>query len=165
MALLQFRGGQVAGLPASNEQAIGKIAKSLGLGVGQYLSKKKVQMLANPVNYLTDRNTALAAVSAGTAAAYTAKLDALVDSIAGPPLAVAGHVTQAHANAWVAKRTAVRNSPWVKQLAAGLAAKVQAAEVEMVDISYPIQNKAEKFQKSINKRTINGKKELIEEGS
>jgi hypothetical protein len=165
MALLQFRGGQVAGLPASNEQAIGEIAESLGLGVGQYLSRKKVQMLANPVNYLTDRNTALAAVGAGTTAAYDAKLDALVNSIAGPPLAVAGLVTQAHADARVAKRTAVHNSPWVKQLAAGLMAKVQAAEVEMVDINFPIQNKAEKFQKSINKRTMAGKKELIEEGS
>jgi len=57
------------------------------------------------------------------------------------------------------------NSPWVKQLAAGLTAKVQEAKVEMVDIRFPIQNKAEKFQKSINKRTMAGKKELIEEGS
>jgi len=55
--------------------------------------------------------------------------------------------------------------PWVKQLVTGLAAKVQAAEMEMVDINFPIQNKAEKFQKSINKRTMAGKKELIEEGS
>jgi len=165
MALLQFRGGRVAGLPASNEQAIGEIAESLGLGVGQYLSRKKVQMLANPVNYLTERNTALAAVGPGTTAAYDAKLDALVDSIAGAALAWGGLVTQAHADAQVAKRAAVRNSPWVKQLAAGLAAKVQAAEVELVDINFPIQNKAEKFQKSINKRTMAGKKELIEEGS
>jgi len=42
---------------------------------------------------------------------------------------------------------------------------VQVAEVEMVDINFPIQNKAEKFQKLINKRTMAGKKELIEEGS
>jgi len=155
----------VAGLPASNDQAVGKIAESLGLGVGQYLSRKKVQMLANPVNYLTDRNTALAAVGGGTAAAYTAKLDALVDSIAGCVLVVGNGVTQAQVDARVAERRAVRNSPWVKQLAAGLTAKVQAAEVEMVDINFPIQNKAEKFQKSINKRTMSGKKELIEEGS
>jgi len=31
----------------SNEQAVGKIAELLGLGVGQYLSKKKIQMLGN----------------------------------------------------------------------------------------------------------------------
>jgi len=43
--------------------------------------------------------------------------------------------------------------PWVKQLATGLVAKVQVADLEMVDINYPIQNKA-KFQKSINKRTM-----------
>ena len=122
-------------------------------------------MLANPVDYLINRNTALAAVGAGTTAAYDAKLDALVTAIAGPPLAVAGPVTQAHADARVAERRAVGNSPWVKQLAAGLTAKVQAAEVELVDIAFPIQNKAEKFQKSINKRNIAGKKELIEEGS
>jgi len=42
---------------------------------------------------------------------------------------------------------------------------VQSADVEMVDINFPIQNKAEKFQKSINKRTMAGKKEIIEEGS
>jgi len=55
--------------------------------------------------------------------------------------------------------------PWVKQLAAGLEAKVQEAAVEMVDINFSIQKKAEKFQKSINKRTMAGKKEIIEEGS
>jgi len=165
MALFQFRGGRVAGLPARNDQAIGEIAESLGLGVGQYLSKKKVQMLANPVDYLTRRNTALAAVGVTTTNTYDAKLDDLVDSIVGPALVVAGVVTQAQADAWDAERLAVRNSPWVKQLAAGLAAKVQVAEVEMVDINFLIQNKAEKFQKSINKRTMAGKKELIEEGS
>jgi len=93
MALLQFRGGRVAGLPASNEQAIGEIAELLGLGVGQYLSRKKVQMLGNPVDYLTRRNTALAAVGATTANTYDTKLDDLVDSIAGPALVVAGVVT------------------------------------------------------------------------
>jgi len=161
MALFQFRGGQAVGLPASNEQAVGKIAESLGLGVGQYLSKKKIDMLCNPVDYLTNRNNALAAVGAATTDAYDAKLDTLVDSIAGPALVPAGTVTQGQVDAWDAERLAVRNSPWVKQLAAGLAAKVQAADVEMVDINFPIQNKAEKFQKSVNKRTMAGKKELI----
>jgi len=137
----------------------------LGLGVGQYLSKKKVQMLGNPVNYLTNHNTALTAVGTGTTAAYNAKLDALVNSIAGPVLVVGAGVNQGQVDARTAERLAVRNSPWVKQLAAGLAAKVQAAEVEMVDINFLIQNKAEKFQKSINKRTMAGKKELIEEGT
>jgi len=80
-------------------------------------------------------------------------------------LAWGGPVTQAHVDAWDAEPLAVRNSPWVKQLTAGLAAKVQVAEVEMVDINFLIQNKDEKFQKSINKRTMAGKKELIEEGS
>jgi len=37
---------------------------------------------------------------------------------------------------------------------------VQAAEVEMVDINFPIQNKAEKFQKSSNKRTMAGRSSL-----
>jgi len=62
MTLFQFRGGQAVGLPASNEQAVSKIAESLGLGVGQYLNKKKIQMLGNPVDYLTNHNNALAAV-------------------------------------------------------------------------------------------------------
>jgi len=94
MALFQFRGGRVAGLPASNEQAIGEIAESLGLGVGQYLNKKKIQMLGNPVDYLTRRNNALAAVGTTTTNAYDAKLDDLVDSITGPALVVGAGVTQ-----------------------------------------------------------------------
>jgi len=163
--LFQFRGGQAVSLPASNEQAVGKIAESLGLGVGQYLSKKKIQMLDNPVNYLINCNDALAAVGAATTNAYDKKLDALVDSIAGPALLAAGLVTAAMVAAQNAERLAVHNLPGVKQLATGLAAKVQAAELEMVDINFPIQNKAEKFQKSINKRTMASKKELIEEGS
>jgi len=113
----------------------------LGLGVGQYLNKKKIQMLGNPVDYLTNCNNALAAVGVATTNAYDEKLDALVDSIAGPALAAAGLVTQGHVDALNAERLAVCNLPWVKQLAAGLAAKVQAAEVEMVDINLPIQNK------------------------
>jgi len=57
----------------------------LGLGVGQYLNKKKIDMLGNPVDYLTNCNNALAAVrAAATTDAYTTKLDALVNSIAGP---------------------------------------------------------------------------------
>jgi len=71
----------------------------LGLGVSQYLSKKKIQMLGNPVNYLTDRNTALTAVAVGTTAAYDAKLDALVDSIAGAALTLGCAVTQVHVDA------------------------------------------------------------------
>jgi len=86
-------------------------------------------------------------------------------TIAGPALAQAGLVTAAMVAARDADHLAVHNLPWVKQIAAGLAAKVQAADVEMVDINFPIQNKAEKFQKSINKRTMAGKKEIIEEGS
>jgi len=122
-------------------------------------------MLGNPVDYLTNLNTALAAVGAATTNANNAKLDDLVDSIAGPALVQAGLVTQAHVDGRAAEHLAVRNSSWVKQLAAGLVAKVQAVDVEMLDINYPIQNKAEKFQNSINKRTMAGKKEIIEEGS
>jgi len=81
----------------------------LGLGVGQYLNKKKIQMLGNPVDYLTNCNTALAAVGGATTNAYDAKLDALVDSIAGPVLAHGGLVTAAHVNAWNAEHLAVRN--------------------------------------------------------
>jgi len=80
-------------------------------------------------------------------------------------LLAGGLVTAANVAAQNAECLAVHNLLWVKQLAAGLVAKVQAAEVGMVDINFPIQNKAERFQKSINKRTIAGKKELIEEGS
>jgi len=137
----------------------------LGLGVGQYLSKKKIDMLGNLVDYLTNRNNALAAVGAATTNAYNTKLDAVVNSIAGPALVQGAGITAAMVAARNAERLAVCNSPWVKQLATGLAAKVQEAAVEMVDINFPIQNKAEKFQKSINKRTMAGKKEIIEEGS
>jgi len=121
--------------------------------------------LGNPVNYLTRCNNALAAVGATTINAYDEKLDALGDSIAGPVLAQGGDVTAAMVTAQNAERLAVHNLPWVKQLAAGLVTKVQVAEVEMVDINFPIQNKAEKFQKSSNKRTMAGKKELIKGGS
>jgi hypothetical protein len=114
---------------------------------------------------LTNCNDALADVGTGTTNAYNTKLDSLVGSIAGDALEEGNDITAEMVAAWDAEYLAVRNSPWVKQLAAGLTAKVQAAEVEMVDINFPIQNKAEKFQKSINKRTMAGKKELIEEGS
>jgi len=66
----------------------------LGLGVGQYLSKKKIEMLGNQVDYLTNHNDALAAVGAATTNAYDEKLDALVDSIAGPALAQGGLLAQ-----------------------------------------------------------------------
>jgi len=122
-------------------------------------------MLGNPVDYLTNCNDALAAVGAATTDAYNKKLAALVDSIAGPAFVAGGGVNQGDVDARDAECLAVCNSPWVKQLATGLAAKVQAAEVEMVEINFPIQNKAEKFQKSINKRTMASKKELIDEGS
>jgi len=144
---------------------VGEIAEFLGLGVGQYINKKKIQMLGNPVDYLKNCNTALAAVGLATTDAYDEKLDALVDSIAGPVLAQGGTVTAGYVAARNAEHLAVRNLLWVKQLTAGLVAKVQVANVEMVDINFPIQNKAEKFQKSINKRTMASKKELIEEGS
>jgi len=133
----------------------------LGLGVGQYLNKRKIQMLGNPVDYLTRCNNALAAVGTTTTDTYNTKLDYLVDSIAGEPLVQNNDITAAMVAAWDAEHLAVHNSPWVRQLTAGLAAKVQAAEVEMVDINFPIQNKAKKFQKAINKRTMAGKKELI----
>jgi len=107
----------------------------LGLGVGQYLNKKKIQMLGNPVDYLTNRNTVLAAVGMATTNAYNTKLDDLVDSIAGPALVVGNGVTQGHVDARAAEHLAVCNLPWVKQITAGLAAKVQAAHVEMVDIN------------------------------
>jgi len=81
---------------------------------------------------LKNCNDALAAVGAATTNAYNKKLDALVDSIAGPVLAQGGHVTAGHVTAWNAEHLAVHNSPWVKQLAAGLVAKVQVAEMEMV---------------------------------
>jgi len=95
----------------------------------------------------------------GTTAAYDAKLDKLVDLIAGQVLvvSVANGININHVNAWNAEGLAVRSLPWVKHLAAGMAAKVQVAEVEMVDINFPIQKKAN-FQKSINKRTMAGKK-------
>jgi len=134
--------------------------------VGQYINKKKVDMLHNPINYLTDRNTALAAVGAATTNTYTAKLDALVDSIAGQAIVpIVGGGNAAEVAARNAEHLAVHNLPWVKQLAAGLTAKSQSADVELVDISFLIQNKAEKFQQSINKRMMAGKRELIEEGS
>jgi len=97
---------------------------------------------------LTNCNNALAAVGMATTNAYNTKLDALVNSIAGPVLVAAGDITAAMVNAQDAEYLAVHNLPWVKQLATGLAAKVQAAEVQMVDINFPIQNKAKKFQKS-----------------
>jgi len=110
MALFQFQGGRAVGLPASNDQAIGEIAELLGLGVGQDLNKKKIQMLGNPVNYLTNRNDALAAVSTATTNAYNTKLDALVNSIAGPVLvAGTGGLTAAHIKARDAERLAVCN--------------------------------------------------------
>jgi len=122
-------------------------------------------MLGNPVDYLTRRNNALAAVGTTTTDTYNTKLDDLVDSLAGDALEEGDDITAAMVAAQDAEHLAVRNLPWVKQVTAGLAAMVQAAEVEMVDLNFPIKNEAKKFQKSINKRTMAGKKELIKEDS
>jgi len=100
----------VVSLPASNDQAVGKIAELLGLGVGQYLNKKKIQMLGNPVDYLTRRNNGLAAIGTTTTDTYNTKLDDLVDSIAGPALVVGAGVTQGHVDAWDAECLAVHGS-------------------------------------------------------
>jgi len=97
----------------------------------------------------------------GTTTAYTAKLDALVDLITGHELVEGNGIDEDMVAKQAAECLAVRNLPWVKQLAAGMAAKVQAAKV-MVDINFPIQKKAKKFQKSINERRMAGK---IEEGT
>ena len=49
-------------LPASNEQAIAEINESLGLGLYQYVAERKVDMLQDPLAYLTALNNALGTV-------------------------------------------------------------------------------------------------------
>jgi len=90
---------------------VGEIAELLGLGVGQYLNKKKIQMLGNPVDYLTNCNNALDAVSAATTKAYNKKLVTLEDSIAEPVLTAGGPVTAAMVAALNAEHLAVHNLP------------------------------------------------------
>jgi len=83
----------------SNEQVVSKITELLGLGVGQYLNRKRVQMLGNPIDYLTRRNAALAAVGAKTSNTYTPKLDDLANLIAGEVLVAEGDSTEEMVNA------------------------------------------------------------------
>jgi len=58
-----------------------------------------------------------------------------------------------------------RNTPWVRQMAADSVRLKGLANLKKVDIQYPIEKAAYKAQKKKNKRDMEAKKELIEEGA
>jgi len=130
-------------LPASNEQAIAEINDSLGLGLDQYLAQKKVAMLNNPLTYLRDRNTALGNVITQIGTDYAAELLAINNLLPDEQ----------------------KDTPWVRQMAADSARLKGLAQLKRVDIQYPINKAAYKAQKKKNKRDLEEKKDLIEEGS
>jgi len=130
-------------LPASNEQAIAEINDSLGLGLDQYLAQKKVAMLNNPLTYLTDCNTALGNVITQIGTDYAMELLAINNLLPDEQ----------------------KNTPWVRQMAADSARLKGLAQLKRVDIQYPINKAAYKAQKKKNKRDMEAKKDLIEEGS
>jgi len=49
---MMFRGGSLP-QPVSNDLAVASIVDELGLGIKQYQDDKRVQMLNNPLQYLT----------------------------------------------------------------------------------------------------------------
>jgi len=143
MALFQFHGGRSAlMLPASNNQAIAEINESLGLGLDQYVAERKVEMLTDPLAYLTACNTALGAVITDIATDYGTEITAI------NALVPAGY----------------RNTPWVRQMAADSVRLKGLANLKRVDVQNPIEKAAYKAQKK-NKRNLAEKKELIEEGA
>jgi len=143
MSLFQFHGGRSAlMLPASNKQAVAEINKSLGLGIDQYVAEKKVEMLTDPLAYLTACNNALGAVVTDICTDYGTEIAAI------NALVPAGY----------------RNTPWVRQMAADSVRLKGLANLKRVDVKYPIEKAAYKAQKK-NKRNLAEKKELIEEGT
>jgi len=51
--MLAFRGSrEVQGYPVSNKQAVSEINESLGLGIEQFMTGKKIAMLNAPATYL-----------------------------------------------------------------------------------------------------------------
>jgi len=145
MALLQFHGGRSAlMLPASNKQAMAEINESLGLGLDQYVAQRKVAMLTDPLVYLTARNNALGTVITEIGTDY----DTEVTDI----------------NALLPD--AYKNTPWVRQMAADSLRLRGLAKLKRVYIQYPIEKAAYKAQKKKkNKRDMEAKKDLIEEGA
>jgi len=130
-------------LPASNEQVIAEINDSLGLGLNQYLAQKKVNMLTNPLTYLTNCNTALGNIITNIGREYTAEITAINNLLPDEQ----------------------KDTPWVKQMAADSVRLKGLAELKKVDIQYPINKAAYKAQKKKNKWDMEAKKDLIEEGS
>jgi len=144
MALLQFHGGRSAlMLPASNEQAIAEINESLGLGLDQYVAKRKVTMLTDPLAYLTALNTALGTVITDIGTDYATEIGLINNMVP------AGY----------------RNTPWVRQMAADTVRLKGLANLKKVDIQYPIEKAAYKAQKKKNQQDLAEKKELVEEGA
>jgi hypothetical protein len=142
MALFQFNGGRSAlMLPASNQQAIGEINESLGLGLDQYVAEKKVEMLTDPLAYLNAWNT-LSAVITQIGTDYTNEIAAI--------------------NALVP--ASYRDTPRVRQMAADSVRLKGLANLKRVDVQYPIEKAAYKAQKK-NKQDMAEKKELVEEGA
>jgi len=143
MALFQFHGGRSAlMLPASNKQAVAEINESLGLGLDQYVAQRKVVMLTDPLAYLTTWNTALGTAITDIGTDYTNEVTA-----------INALLPDAH-----------KNTPWVRQMAADSVRLKGLANLKRVDIQYPIEKATYKAQKK-NKRDLEEKKELIEEGA
>jgi len=130
-------------LLALNEQAIAEINDSLGLGLNQYLAQKKVDMLTNPLDHLTWHNTALGNVITKLGTDYNTEITAINNLLPD----------------------AQKNTPWVRQMAADSARLKGLAELKRVDIQFPINKATYKAQKKKNKRDMEAKKDLIEEGS
>jgi len=139
--MLTFRGGRdVQAYPVSDDQAVSQINESLGLGIEQFMTGKKIAMLNAPATYLQARNEKLAGLSAAIDNDYKAALGEIQTLAPG-----------------------YENSLWVKQLAAEDALLRAKARRRQVDIEYPILGSAYKAQKSKNSRELEGKKEFIEE--
>jgi len=130
-------------LPASNEQAIAEINKSLGLGLDQYVAQLKVEMLTDPLAYLNARNVALGTVITDIGTDYTNEVTAINN------LVLAGY----------------RNTPWVRQMAADSVRLKGLVKLKRVDVQFHIEKTAYKAKKKKNKRYMAEKKELIEEGA
>jgi len=142
MALFQFHGGRSAlMLPASNNQAIAEINESLGLGLDQYVAQRKVDMLTDPLAYLTERNNALDTVITDIGTDYGNEINAI------NALIPAGY----------------RNTPWVRQMAADSVRLKGLARLKRVDVQFPIEKAAYKAQKKKNKQG-NGSEERTYRG-
>lgn len=140
LSLFTFSGGQVLAA-SSDASAAAVIKEALGLDAELYRASKKNEMLEDPLKYLKNRYAVLKGVADETQ----------------------GTFAQALANVNEKLDVEFRDTEMARAKALQLAASRMAAKKILVDLQYPVTDKATKFMKNANKKKKQLKKEVISE--